>query len=225
MKKRNWIISLFVIGVTVGSASAVYEVEESNYTIQALLGGVRYDDLVFTNPDSSGDDVTIDMSTIPQLGGAWASKPKGEKFQYGLECSFLMGFKIDDFSYWANSGSGTAYVNVSASMWMFDFAGGAYANLPLGDKLRIYAGAGPLMVYANYRSELDYTDQTPNSTQSDSVFGLGVYARTGLELRLKEYAWLGAGVRGTWNSLDFSEVGGETDLSGIAVFLTYTAGL
>ena len=113
-------------------------------------------------------------------------------------------------------------------MWMFDLAGGGYANLYLDQnkRVRLYAGGGPLLIYADYRTEKDFDDDTmPNVSSSESAFGLGLYARTGFEFRLYERGMLGMGVRGSWSSVDFSDVGGSSDLVGIAGFVTFTAGL
>ena len=91
MKSKNKIMLAGIVAVlTVNSVFAYedYDVEPKNYAIQALLGGVRYDDLVF--PSNDGDaDSTTDMSTLPQLGGAWSTLPKGEKLQFGLEATFV----------------------------------------------------------------------------------------------------------------------------------------
>jgi hypothetical protein len=112
-------------------------------------------------------------------------------------------------------------------MWMIDFAGGPYANLRLTDNLRIYGGVGPLMVFADYRSEREETGGTEDGDydSSESVFGIGAYARTGFEFRVHERGMLGLGVRGNWSNVDFSDVGGSSEISGLAAFVTYTAGL
>lgn len=202
-----------------GAITAEAQYGEPNYAIQALLGGVRYDGLEFTTTDDGGEDITTDMSRLPQLGGAWSTLPKGEKLQFGLECSFLLGFKFDDVTTY--NGTHATYVNVSSSLWLMDFAGGAYANLPLGEKLRLYGAAGPLMMLGIYNSETDYS----YVSQSLTEFGFGVYARAGLELQVQRNGYLGAGLRGTYSNIDFTEAGGSSELKGIAVFLTYTAGL
>jgi hypothetical protein len=207
----------------VHAQSHKYDTWDQNYKVQALLGAVKYEDLKFTNDDGT-DATEIDMSTIPQLGGAWSTLPKGERLQYGLECSFLLGFKFDSVNYAYLGGNG-AYVSISTSMWMIDFAGGAYANIWLTDNLRMYGGAGPLMVFADYRSDRDYDDTTPDVSSNESAFGIGVYARTGFEFRIHQMGMLGLGVRGNWSNVDFSDVGGNSDISGIAGFVTYTAGL
>lgn len=201
-----------------------YDTWDENYTVQALLGAVKYKDLKFDNVDG-GDSTTLDISMIPQLGGAWTTLPKGEKFQYGLECSFLLGFRFDKINY-AYLGGGGAYVSISTSMWMFDLAGGGYANYWLTDGIRIYGGAGPMMMYADYQADRDYDETAPDEDVSDheSAFGIGLYARSGLEFRVHEHGYLGMGARWNWSNVDFSDVGGSSDLSGIAAFVTYTAG-
>lgn len=221
MKSKNRIMIVGLVATLAINTALAYEdydVEKKNYTIQALLGGVVYDDLVFETND--GDDGTYtDMSTLPQLGGAWGTLPKGEKLQFGLEASFLLGFKFDDVTTY--NGNNAVYVDVSSSLWLFDIAGGAYANLPLGNKLRLYAGAGPLMMIGIYNSDSSFG----NIKVSETAYGFGAYARTGLELRVHNGGFLGAGVRGNWCNIDFSDVGGASEISGTAVFLTYTAGM
>lgn len=204
---------------------ATYDFWDENYTVQALLGAIQFESLKFDVPDSTAP-TEVDVSLIPQLGAAWGTLPKGDRFQYGLECSFLVGFRFDDLNY-LYAGGGGLYASISTSMWMFDLAGGPYANLFLGKKknVRIYAGGGPLMVFADYNSDTEYEDDTtPDASDSSSAFGIGAYARAGFEFRIYDKGMLGMGVRGTWSNADFSDVGGTTDLAGGAVFVSFTAG-
>ncbi len=219
-------LAVLLTASTATAQSHKYDFWEENYTVQALLGAVKYEDLKFTPPDAT-EATTVDISALPQFGGAWGTLPKGDRFQYGLECSFLMGIRFDSVNY-LYAGGGGLYVSLSTSMWMFDIAGGPYANLFLdkGRKVRLYAGAGPLMTYADYRSESDFDDPAkPNESNNESVFGLGVYARAGVEFRVHRYGMLGLGARGTWSNVDFTEVGGSSELVGLAAFVSYTAGL
>lgn len=176
MKKvKQFILGMMVLvsaGTVLGNE---YDYWNKPYTIQALLGGVRYDDLTFSNSDGT-ETVTMDMSTLPQLGGAWATQPKGDKkLSVGLEASLLLGFKFDDVNTY--SGARATYVSVSSSLWMMDIAGGAYANLILTEKIRLYAGAGPLVMLSYYSTKSDYF----NTSMSDTAFGWGAYARGGAE--------------------------------------------
>ncbi len=211
------VVSLMLVGV-VRAEDATYDTWNHNYVVQALLGAVQYENLKI---DVDGGEAEVDLSIIPQIGAGWGTVPKGDHFQYGLECSFLLGFMADDISF--RAGGGSTVVNVSASMWMFDIAGGPYASLFLdkNKKVRIYAAGGPLLTYANYRADASI----PEEDHSESVFGLGLYARTGIEFRIYEAGMLGLGVRGSWASVDLAEVGGKSDLTGMAAFISFTAGL
>lgn len=198
-----------------------YDTWEQNYAVQALLGAMKFDDLEFEVEE--GQDEEADLSTIPQLGGAWATLPKGDRFQYGLECSFLLGFRVKDLEYLVISSGLRA--EVSVSLWTFDLAGGPYASFFLDKekRWRIYGGAGPLMMYADYNSDKDLSDDTTDD-EDESAFGVGVYGRAGLEFRVYKYGMLGMGVRSIYADIDFNEVSGTTDVRGTAAFVTFTAG-
>ncbi len=215
-------IATLVFTSTTQAQEHTYDEWDQNYIVQALLGAVQYENLKINIP---GENAEIDLSLIPQIGAGWGTIPKGDRFQYGLECSFLLGFMVDDIRFTSSSPGGTT-IRVSSDMWMFDLAGGGYASLFLdkNNKVRVYAAAGPLMTYASYHS--DSNDATiPELNTSESVFGLGLYARTGVEFRIYGSGMLGLGVRGSWASVDLSDVGGSTDLTGLAAFISFTAGL
>jgi len=199
-----------------------YNVWEENYTIQALLGAAKYENLTF-NVDGATQE--IDLSLMPQLGGVWGTAPRGDYFQYGLECSFLFGFMTDDI--WFYSTGGSSWIRVSASVWMVDFAGGGYLSLYLNKNrsARIYIAGGPLMTYLDYSSDSDEDAPIPEyDDQDESAFGVGVYARAGFEFRVYDAGMLGMGIRGTWSTINLSNVGGNSDLTGIAAFVSFTAG-
>jgi len=228
MKHTGYALTLLCIASLCSPARGQhkYDTWEENYNVQALLGGVKFKDLEVVDKEGSGDPIKIDVSTIPQVGGAWTTAPIGERFQYGLECSFLLGFRFDKVNS-AYLGGGGLYISISTSMWMFDLAGGPYASLFLdkNQNIRIYAAAGPSMTYVDYRSERDESGtSTGTYTNSESAFGLGVYARTGFEFRVHERGMLGLGIRGTWSDIDLSSVSGSSELVGAAAFVTYTAG-
>jgi hypothetical protein len=225
MKKQiAMLLILVAAAATAGAHYSTYDDWDEDYTVQALLGAVRFENLSLDIPDSA-DSREIDLSTLPQLGGAWTTLPLGDRLQVGLEASFLLGFKADKVNYIAAGGGGLV-ISISTSLWLFDLAGGAYANLFLdkGRNVRIYGGAGPLLMYADYRSDKEFDDSTPDEEERKTAFGAGVYARTGIEIRVHETGMVGLGARGTWAHLDFSEVGGRSDLAGIGVFATYTIG-
>lgn len=225
-KKRLTLFFTAAMGIAAGSTTFAenYDVWINDYTAQGLLGVARFENLQF-KVDDSDTPKEVDLATMPQFGGAWSTLPMGEHLQFGLESSFLIGLQVDKLNY-LYAGGGGLYVSLQSSLWMFDLAGGAYANLFLdpGRHVRLYAGGGPLLTYASYRSDKDFSDDSKDEVTTESAFGVGVYARTGIEIRVQEAGMLGLGVRGTWSDLNFSNVGGRSDLTGIAAFATFTAG-
>lgn len=227
-------IATSLVGLMMASSASAqystYDDWDKNYTVQALLGAVQFENLKIDDTSGNGDPAEIDISLMPQFGGAWGTLPKGDRFQYGLEASLLLGVRFDDINY-ASAGGGGLHVSISTSMWMFDLAGGAYANLFLdkNHRVRLYAAGGPLMVYADYRSEREETDVGTGDEETfdndESAFGIGVYARAGFEFRIYEQGMLGLGARGTWANLDLTDVGGRSELDGVAAFVSFTAGL
>jgi len=219
-------LTALVLANTAQAQYNTYDYWDKNYTVQALLGAVQFENLKIDDASGNGDPAEIDLSLIPQFGAAWGTIPKGDRFQYGLETSFLLGLRFDDINF-ASTGGGL-YVSISTSMWMFDLAGGGYASLYLdkNHNTRIYVGGGPLMTYVDYRSERTEDGGTEETFENnESAFGIGVYARAGFEFRIYEAGMLGLGARGTWSSIDLTEVGGSSELTGIAAFISFTAGL
>ncbi len=226
--KLIWIalrIFLVVLGghATMAHASK-YDTWDEGYYVSALLGVAKYDNLKLNLPDGATAEET-DLSLLPQLGGAWNTLPLGDRLQCGLEASFLLGFQADELNYLSAGGSGL-YVSVSTSMWMFDLAGGAYANVYLDPNrnVRAYVGGGPLIMYASYRVDRDYSDGSDGDSETESHLGIGAYARTGIEFRVHDRGMLGVGARTTWTHIDFTDVGGRAEMTGIGGFITYTAG-
>jgi len=163
MKHTGYALTLLCIASLCSPARGQHKYE---------LGGVKFKDLEVVDKEGSGDPIKIDVSTIPQVGGAWTTAPIGERFQYGLECSFLLGFRFDKVNS-AYLGGGGLYISISTSMWMFDLAGGPYASLFLdkNQNIRIYAAAGPSMTYVDYRSEAPALSfECMSAACSDSAF-------------------------------------------------------
>ena len=49
------------------------------------------------------------------------------------------------------------------------------------------------MMYADYRTDKQLSDGLENEVAHESAFGIGAYARTGVEFRVHEYGMLGLG--------------------------------
>lgn len=218
-------IGLFaLLTASVAEAQTDYNFWDKNYTVQALLGAARFDNLKFNIQDSATPTHT-DLSTLPQLGGAWTTLPKGKRFQYGLESSLLLGFQVDKVNY-LYLGGGGLHVSLSTSLWTFDLAGGGYLSLFLDParKVRLYAGGGPLLMYVDYHADKEFSDNSNSESSTKTEFGVGAYARTGIEYRLYEKGMLGIGARSSWVDINLSDIGGRSRLRSVGFFATFTAG-
>lgn len=107
------------------------------------------------------------------------------------------------------------------SLLIVDFYGGPFISIDLGEKTRVYAGAGPLVQFSNY-------DQTPRppvpgtSEGSGSGFGFGLYGRTGIEFQLSPSQFLGFGARWFDSSVNLGSGLGSLDLEGVEGMITYS---
>ena len=109
---------------------------------------------------------------------------------------------------------------------LVDASLGAFASTELGPT-RLYAGAGPLLLFGSLDSDEEETlsDGTVIEVdERDSAFGVGGYLRGGLEFRLPDGAFMGIGVRAMSSSLDFGSDLGDVDVRGIQAFISYTVG-
>ncbi len=115
-------------------------------------------------------------------------------------------------------GGGGAVIKISTKMVIVDNGFGLYGSQMLGESFRLYAGTGPLIQFGDGKFEDELTSNT------ESGFGVGWYARVGLEYELKPREFLGIGVRGTNSEIDFGGSVGEFDTDALQVFVTYTMG-
>jgi hypothetical protein len=185
---------------------------------QALIGAVFFDDVEFsrTDPGDPTQTAEVDLSTMPVLGVAGQMPLAGESLELGFEAGLLFSWWRADSKVVAG-GSGTIVVLIDTQLVLADLFAGAYLSTIVADSLRLYLGAGPLMMWG----DLDLEDETGSS--SDSAFGVGGYVRGGVEYRLKDGSFLGLGVRALTSDLDFdNSAAANVDLDGLQVMLTYT---
>jgi hypothetical protein len=198
--------------------------------VQAFIGAAEFDEDPMTFAKTSSDDpgayTTNDLSSMPFLGvgGQYAFSEGNSHF--GLDGTILVGWRSRDSS--VSAGNGQAEVKLDTDLWLIDLAMGVYAQTIFGDHWRLYVAAGPLMLFGEYSAEAEEKDLevTPteerDSSSSDSGFGIGGYARAGLEYRLANHAFMGLCVRALDTNLEFAGALDDSGLSGIQGFLTYS---
>ena len=155
------------------------------------------------------------------LFGVAAQKPfYGEISQFGIETGALFNWKSETRAYAASGGGswGTIAISTDINQFIFDYFFGGYISLQPIKWFRLYAGAGPLLIYGSRETEEKDPVTSQVETKSDSGFSAGVYGRGGIDIIITENFILGAGIRGTKTGLSFNDTIGHVDVEGWQYF-------
>lgn len=186
--------------------------------MQGFIGFSAFSDV---SVDSDGP-VRIDgdrgeLDELPLIGGGAQWKLGGRRIDLGFEGLLAFSGRADAEAFVV--GGGGAAVAIDVDLLLFDLYGGPFASVFLGDKLRLYGAAGPLMQFADY-------DQTGGGFGDDgSGFGVGWYARTGLEFVLPSRTMIGFGVRWSDSEIDLGGSLGDLEMDGLQGLFTVSRGL
>jgi opacity protein-like surface antigen len=178
----------------------------------SYLSESNFDDSA-TNPAVIQDS---DIQQVPMIGGAFQHALWGDRVDAGLEVGGTFGFQSGGA--FVATGGGGLVVAVDVDMFLFDLFAGPFVSVPLGNKTRIYGGAGPVMQFAEWDQRGDGIDQ------SGSGFGTGLYARTGLEFEVTPAILIGIGARWSDTQVSLGSGLGNLDLAGTQAMVTFTAG-
>lgn len=181
--------------------------------MQGFFGAVLYEG---ERSGGSRPSVSVDYDEmqVPTIGGGAQWKLAGERIDVGLEAMLAFSWRSDAAA--VAVGGGGAAVAVDVDLFVFDLYGGPFASMFLGDNIRVYASVGPLMQWAQYEESSLLDDG------NSSGFGLGYYARTGLEFVLGRNSMIGFGVRWSDSQVDLDSDSGDLDLSGVQLALTFS---
>jgi hypothetical protein len=162
-------------------------------------------------------NINDDDVSFPTIGGGAQWKIAGDQFDFGVEGLLAFAWR-GNVSAFAVGGGGAA-VAVDVDMLMFDLYGGPFISKFLGDKMRIYGAAGPLMRWTLYDQ-----DGPAGFGGDGDGFGFGYYARAGVEFALSRGTMLGVCARWTDVAVDLNSRLGDLDMSGFEALLTITQG-
>ncbi|MCB9913999.1 MAG: hypothetical protein H6828_02480 [Planctomycetes bacterium] len=169
-------------------------------------------------PVPPADPQPEEFEQMPTLGGVFQTALWDGTLDAGLEVGGTLSFRSGD-GYVFASGSGGGVVAVDIDLSLLDVFGGPFVSLPLGDEVRAYAAAGPLLQFVSWQQS------GPGVEQNGSGFGTGLYARSGLELEVHDNLLVGLCVRWYGSHSTLSDSLGHLDLSGTQVLVSFTAGL
>lgn len=183
--------------------------------MQGYFGISNYSTVEVTGGPVDGDEGDLDQ--LPVIGGGAQWKLGGERMDLGVE-GMLSFSGLANVAAFAAGGSG-AVVAVDVDLMVFELYGGPFASVFLGEKLRLYGAAGPLMQFVDY-------SQTGSGTDEDgSGVGSGWYARAGLEMALPSRSFLGLGVRWSDTDVDLGDSLGDLEMDGLQIFITLSRGI
>ena len=193
--------------------------------VQVLLGAAQYDEDSLTfNAQVAGEDIRENLSKMPVFGVIGQYPLSLGKSQFGVEWGGLFGWRSRKTSIYSTISS--TRIRVETSFWLFDLSVGLYGSQTLGNNWRIYAAAGPTMLFASYSEDREATpvplsasDARDNSSEQ---FGVGGYARVGVDYQISPGAYVGICGRGLVSNLEFDSHVADGQLSGIQGFLTFS---
>lgn len=199
--------------------------------INVYLGAMQVDDQSVTVEDAElVEDVDIDFSTLPG-GGIFVEMPLiGERVSAGLEAGAGIGWKTDDTSFSGRSidGDTTIRVDIDNGFLLCDLEMGLFTRIHLGQRVSLYAGGGPALVYGRHEVEDESVDPMPVNGNGTTVIlnddeaadvTVGYYGRAGLDFELANGFRVGFGAKLLGAELDFDDTVGTTDIDGVFYFL------
>lgn len=152
--------------------------------------------------------------------GAAAQKPyKKELVEYGFETGANVCIENDsNVQRWSGGSSGgTIKVGIDNKIFLLDYFAGGYVAVNFAQRIRFYAGTGPLLIYGSWEYEPDDAyDEFDDNTESG--LSAGIYGRAGLEVTLVRELSFGAGIRGIATGLKFDDDLGEIKVEGPQFF-------
>jgi hypothetical protein len=166
--------------------------------------------------DTKDLDYEVDDYEVDLVGFDTQQSWGGERLKYGLEGGALVSWESDVRSIVVTGGGGGANIAVSAdvSALLFDIFLGGYLSFEPSQRVRIYAGAGPLVLWGQRETDtLTANDETVEN-ESESGFGVGLYGRAGFDVIIKDNIGLTIGARITRTTLSFDDPVGEVDVEG-----------
>lgn len=227
--KNNSVKTVISIGLT-WAVLGIFAAQAERL-VQGLVGAtlIDEDEIVFSNISELDEAVAegADLSTLFTVGAS-AMEILGESagggLQAGVEVGFTFSFGADDRDVAGGSGSGAVVVNVDSFLLLSDVFFGVFLRKETSNGTSLYAGAGPLLMFARITGDFVERDDRSglNIDESETAFGGGGYVRAGVEFPWKTGGTFGIGVRAFTASVDFDDTLGDVDFQGVQGFVGYT---
>jgi hypothetical protein len=194
--------------------------------LQGVIGAGRFeaDSLTFRLPPAgaAGEE---DLSSMPFLGFVGQHLFPGGATRVGVEGGLLFGWRSRHTSIVA--GPEQAVIRIRSSLWLLDLSAGVCLNRRLGPRWRLYVAAGPAMLFGEHDENPAVEEEAAAPAVapaggSGSEFGIGGYARAGLEYEFAPQSLIGFSLRGLASDMEFAAAADSSPVRGVQGFVTFT---
>ena len=199
--------------------------------IGVFIGGLELDEQDGDRIDENGQPIGIEFPTLPTGGIEGEYRYGGERVAWGLNPGGSIAWKSSGTRVsggFTSDTGGVIRVDIDNSLFIGELHLGGYLRGRLTESITAYVAAGPMITYGRIEVEDDdLPEAEPTGTieleSSDSSdFGVGYYARAGIDFSLQGEQSIGLGVRYMSTKLDFDNDIGEIDVEGPSFVLSYT---
>ncbi len=209
--------------------------ESEPQRIQVFLGTMELENQNADWDDVSDESLKVDFSRMP-TGGVEVEIPysdSGKAIEWGMNSGGGISWKNHDIRFFGsvNDEDSQLRIEIDNSFLLVEVHLGGYLRAHLGERVDLYLGAGPSIIYGRHSVEDEDIEEDGVSFQttirlehdSSSDLTFGYYARAGLEFQLGNGHLVGFGVRYLGGELDFDDTVGKLDIEGPQVLITYSA--
>ncbi len=172
-------------------------------SIQGFIGVMDMEGAEYDLDPAFGLDGDSDFEQLPTLGFTLVQPFAGDRIQLGIEGGMSVAWENDTAT--INTGNGLL-VLADNDLFIGDGFIGLHAMIPIGERLRVYGGVGPLAQFAHV--ELEYENLGMRRDLEESAFGVGAYGRVGIEWEVTEGNRFGMFLRRIDSTVD---LGGDID--------------
>ncbi len=199
--------------IVLSSTSAAYAKSSENpISIHVVYGKLLVDN---DDPDLEGGDFDT------RLFGVNAQKPfAGNTFKLGIEVGGLFSWDSEVRGFAASSGreGGTVAASLDIESFLFDYYFGGYLSFEPTRWVRLFVGAGPLIIWGWREVQNGASDAQSSESETEYGLGTGIYGRAGLDIIIAKNVGLTGGVRRNKTTLSFDEAAGEIDVEGLQYY-------
>lgn len=215
---------LFLLGASLSVIATPVlseEQEEQHFFLQ--IGELRLSDSESTI-DVGGSTFEGEFDDIPYFAAGVQKILSQGRFRYGYEGGAVLAWEVDSVRYRVQGSS--VQIKVKNDFALFGTMLGAYGDMRLGNRTRLFVSGGPMILFGSLAQEDDGGTASPASTvvvgkrDRENKLGYGAYASAGIGVRFSDTAELGVVVRRQETELEFSNSFASVPNDGTQVMLS-----